>query len=68
MKKSISVIVMGLFGCQSGQIELSGELRHGNPAKFVELVKGEPTAKPFLKRRKPLIVRVQGLYGRVCLN
>ena len=47
MKKSAATILLGLFGCQSGQIELSGEAKTpGNPSKFVELCeKGDPTAK-----------------------
>ena len=37
MKKSAATILLGLFGCQSGQIELSGEAKTpGNPEKFVD--------------------------------
>ena len=51
MKKSPAMVLIGLFGCQSGQIELSGEaISPGNPAKFVELCeKGDATALALLK-------------------
>lgn len=51
MKKSLIAAVIGSFGCQSGQIELSGEAKApGNPAKFVELCnQGEATAKALLE-------------------
>ena len=47
MKKSFSLVCISLLGCQSGQIELSGEAKApGNPAKFIELCnQGEATAK-----------------------
>lgn len=47
MKNRLIAVVIGLFGCQSGQIELSGEAKApGNPAKFIELCnQDEPTAK-----------------------
>ena len=46
MKNSVAVIVFGLFGCQPGQIELTGVAKTpGNPTKFVELCeKGDTTA------------------------
>ena len=51
MKKRSATVLIGLFGCQSGQIELSGVAKApGNPARFVELCeKGDPTAKALQK-------------------
>ena len=54
MKKTVAVIVVGLFGCQPGQIELTGSAKApGNPAKFVELCeKDETTAKAIFEATK----------------
>ena len=51
MKKSTATVLIGLLGCQSGQIELSGDAKTpGNPAKFVALCQqGDPTAEALLK-------------------
>ncbi len=47
MKQGIWIGLLCLFGCQSGQVELSGEAKApGNPAKFIELCEnGDATAK-----------------------
>ena len=54
MKNSVAVIVFGLFGCQPGQIELTGVAKTpGNPTKFVELCeKGDTTAMAIFESTK----------------
>ena len=54
MKNSVAVLMIGLLGCQPGQVELVGEAKApGNPAKFLELCeKGDATAKAIFEATK----------------